>query len=316
MEVDPETDLNSGWSSEEQLNDGSASSDGGKPTDIVLDHDNIGVPSHGKYSYLPSVWPLPVAGLTYLLHLRYRRCSPRRLPRITPLRPFELYATAGLVGSVFVEKQRFFENLKRDRDLLVLEYFAIALREVWIEYQARWKEMEHLQTEMWRFGFYPAVGQLSERLGWIHNHWWTSPVAWNFAMISLAPGSTEVSRHDMDVCITHIANTLETGGGILWIDRALPFGLAFLGLAPFGMWVRFLRVGSCYLSLPMNGIQRILFYLMAYLSVGSQYQHLRYPTTLHDKHSVANMLCTVHPRLEGAVEHVRRKFELGGEDGT
>ncbi|KAI1785781.1 hypothetical protein LXA43DRAFT_101403 [Ganoderma leucocontextum] len=192
----------------------------------------------------------------------------------------------------------------------------LGLLSLWIEYQARWKEMEHLQTEMWRFGFYPAVGQLSERLGWIHNHWWTSPVAWNFAMISLAPGSTEVSRHDMDVCITHIANTLETGGGILWIDRALPFGLAFLGLAPFGMWVRFLRVGSCYLSLPMNGIQRILFYLMAYLSVGSQYQHLRYPTTLHDKHSVANMLCTVHPRLEGAVEHVRRKFELGGEDGT
>ncbi|KAM5542292.1 hypothetical protein V8D89_004165 [Ganoderma adspersum] len=227
------------------------------------------------------------------------------LPHFASLKPLELYTTAGLASSVVAEQQRFFENVNRDRDLLTLEVFAVSLRGVWMENQAEFEGMAHLHTEMWRSGFYPITGRPSEKVRWIYNHWWAGAAAWNVSMASLQPfmiGSTEVSPHDMDVCITHIMNTLETSGIILSMDHAVPFALTFLGLTPFGMWAHLL--GHPFLALPMNGLQRTMLYLVMYISVGRQYQHLRYPATLQDKHSVANMLCAVHPRLEPAIEEL------------
>ena len=93
----------------------------------------------------PTYWPMPIAGLAYLLHLRYRRKVPRIIPRITPLRPFELYATAGLTASVIVEQQHFYANLKLDRDLLVLEFFSAHCKDLWLKHRARYEKQKRMQ---------------------------------------------------------------------------------------------------------------------------------------------------------------------------
>ena len=70
--------------------------------------------------------------------------------------------------------------------------------------------------------------------------------------------------------------------------------------------------------LPINGVQRILLYLTAYVSVGQQYHLIQYPTTPHDRHGVANMLLAVHPKLGQVVDEFRRHFESWdeAEDGS
>lgn len=99
-----------------------------------------------------SYWPIPIAGVASLVHPRFRRYLPRRLPPLSPLKPIELYAAAGLAGSVVAQQQRFFETVKRDRDLLVLDFHSVAFRGWRVDHRAESEGMAHLHTEMWRAG--------------------------------------------------------------------------------------------------------------------------------------------------------------------
>ncbi|PIL29988.1 hypothetical protein GSI_07899 [Ganoderma sinense ZZ0214-1] len=150
MSANDATDSNSGWSSTSTHllgTDENTTSDNGKPIDVSLDHD-MSAPSRREYSSLLNYWPILVAGLAWLAHLHYRQYYPRRLPHFTPLKPLELYAAAGLAGSVLAEQHRFVENIKRDHDLLVLTCFAMSLRQLWMVHQVQFKDMKHLHTEM------------------------------------------------------------------------------------------------------------------------------------------------------------------------
>ncbi|KAM5542305.1 hypothetical protein V8D89_004178 [Ganoderma adspersum] len=182
----------------------------------TLSRYSFGVSSKGEYSPWPIYWPMPVVGLAYLLHLRYRRQSPRIFPRITPLRPFELYVTAGLTASLIVEQQHFYANLKLDRDLLVLEFFAAHCKDLWLTHHAKYEKQKRMQTMNRAIYFYPRTGGLSEKARWFHDHWWASHVAWNFTTMVLRPlDCGDVSEHDLDVCVTYIANGLEQDGTVL-----------------------------------------------------------------------------------------------------
>lgn len=68
--------------------------------------------------------------------------------------------------------------------------------------------------------FYPRNGGLYEKARWFPDHWWASHVAWGFTTVLLRPLDCEdVSEHDLDVCITYIANGLEQDGTILSVVR-------------------------------------------------------------------------------------------------
>ena len=75
------------------------------------------------------------------------------------------------------------------------------------------------------------------------------------------------------------------------------------------MWARYL--GRRALILPINGIQRVWFYLTAYLPAGQRHQHLYYPTTLHDKRSVSQIICDAHPELEERFDRAFRSLGQG-----
>ncbi len=70
-------------------------------------------------------WPLPVAGVSYLIHLRYRRQRPRRLPTLTSMSLRELYGTGACLGVAALEVNRLAKNLAHDRDLLTIEFAAV-----------------------------------------------------------------------------------------------------------------------------------------------------------------------------------------------
>ncbi len=71
---------------------------------------------------------LPVLGAAYLVHLRYRRSVPRRIPTLTSLRLAELYGTAGFTWIIMREEERLKQRTFRDRDLLMIEACAYGLR--------------------------------------------------------------------------------------------------------------------------------------------------------------------------------------------
>ena len=98
-----------------------------------------------------SLWPFPVAGLAYLVHLRYRRYSPRRLPNFTSLKLFEIYTTAAFMGYFQVQDRRLYKELQHDRDLFILEAYALTLRrELGADQELGWREDQRLQQDQTR----------------------------------------------------------------------------------------------------------------------------------------------------------------------
>ena len=70
-------------------------------------------------------------------------------------------------------------------------------------------------------------------------------------------------------------------------------------------------VGPRILRISFNGMQRGLVYITAWLAVGQAHQHFKYPTTLEDKHGVAEVLRRSNPDLEKEVEDIRRQAAEG-----
>ena len=90
--------------------------------------------------------------------------------------------------------------------------------------------------------------------------------------------------------------------------RTVPFALAFLGLTPVGLWARY--VGRRTLTYSVHALQRTLFYLAAYVSLGYHHHRCVYPSELHDKHSVAEMLCRKDRALGPSLDLLRQaKFK-------
>ncbi|KAI0716114.1 hypothetical protein C8T65DRAFT_694412 [Cerioporus squamosus] len=69
---------------------------------------------------------LPVLGAAYLVHWRYRRYAPRRVPTLTSLRLAELYGTAGFAWTMIREDARLKRRIMADRDLVTIEASAFA----------------------------------------------------------------------------------------------------------------------------------------------------------------------------------------------
>ncbi|RDX40111.1 hypothetical protein OH76DRAFT_1423904 [Lentinus brumalis] len=195
---------------------------------------------------------LPVLGAAYLVHLRYRRSAPRRIPALTSLRLAELYGTAGFTWIIMREEERLKQRTFRDRDLLMIEALD-----------------------------YPSDDAIGARLYWWYNHIWSDPVEWNLAFTNLVAEyvqlALELSRHDRDVCLTHIANTMhEPGDNEAYIYGAKPFAMALCGVTPLAMLARW--IGRRALWLPLNAVQRALVYATVGTAAAQSYQHASYTT--------------------------------------
>ncbi|KAI0716128.1 hypothetical protein C8T65DRAFT_805395 [Cerioporus squamosus] len=258
-------------------------------------------------------WPLPVAGLSYLVHMRYRRHIPRRLPTLTSMSLRELYATGAGLSIAALDVNRLTVNLAQDRDLLTIELAAAlnARTSRLLAHRDLLNEMDTMHSTDIR------DRRVLDRLRWSYNHMWSDIVTWNSVSFQLLPEfGNDLAREapatsDMDICITHFANTPVrlTAAGFISYSAAVPFGKALCGITPIAMLARWFGPRMLWLSL--SGIQRTLVYATAWLAAAQPHQHFAYPTTLQDKHGVAAILLRITPGLDKEVDDAIRKFSEG-----
>ena len=88
------------------------------------------------------IWPLPVAGLACLVHMRYRRYCPRTLPTLTPLKPFEIYVAISTSYTIYLAALRQKRELLCDQNLLMVEIVARLAR-------GKWKHTPYRKKDIW-----------------------------------------------------------------------------------------------------------------------------------------------------------------------
>ncbi len=183
---------------------------------------------------------------------------------------------------------------------------------------------------------YPSDGDLAARLRWWYNHIWSGPVEWNLAFASISP-DTPVSRmlswDDLDVCFTHIANTMREPGNDdtyvvsrpsfpppghpsipltlrhCWMQcgAAVPAFKALCEVTPFAMLARW--AGRRMFWLPLNVVQRALFYATVGGVLAQDYQHASYLWTIRDKSAIADLLrANYGPEVERNIDSVCAKW--------
>ncbi|RDX45003.1 hypothetical protein OH76DRAFT_1408427 [Lentinus brumalis] len=290
------------------------------PGSISIGNGPLGAPPSGKINW-PKYWPLPVAGMIYLGHLRYRRSVPRRLPALTSMSLRELYATNVCLVLTALEVERLKVHMIQDKDLLTIDIAALRLRDMWHVHRDLYKTLPSFQNPRARDIYFSFCARenpdLLHELRWHYNHMWSDTPSWNFSMLKLHPvvidlgylEEKKLPHCDIDICITHLANTSAIGYKTFWIASAIPFGKLLYGVTPLAMLARW--AGPRILRLTLNGIQRALVYTTASLAAAQSYQHFAYPTTLEDKHGVAEMLRLNFPGLDREVEDASRELSEG-----
>ncbi|KAI0668773.1 hypothetical protein C8Q78DRAFT_979357, partial [Trametes maxima] len=249
-----------------------------------------------------SFWPLPVLGICYIVHVRYRRYSPRRLPTLTSMKLREIYAWHA-ASTVFSGLSDEFENeALDDNDMSLLETVARATKgrmdakdpylgdlvEALLDENMR-RDLGALRKRAYNHG------SLSEKIAWWHNHIWSDEDTWSRVAIrwALIYGTKGMSPDDVDFVVTHIANTCcHVEGTFSYVDYGnqalIPFGIC----TPFSMLARWL--GPPLLFLPLNGLQRLFWWGIIYPDVGQRYQHYTYLRQFSNKHAVAQKIRRTH----------------------
>ena len=102
-----------------------------------------------------------------------------------------------------------------------LEEIAVGVRGYWIEIQTGLKKEghgtpQHLISPEPRLVTYPTDGGHMARLSWYYNHVWSGPTAFNVAAMMIMHEAEEsgppyMSKEDLVVYTTHLANTFEAG---------------------------------------------------------------------------------------------------------
>ncbi|TFK87230.1 hypothetical protein K466DRAFT_599676 [Polyporus arcularius HHB13444] len=276
-----------------------SSSTGYGPVSVDLNEIDLGVRKVPAPTGWTDILAVPILGAAYFIHWRYRRYAPRRIPTLTSLRLAEVYATGGAAWMVFREEDRLERQMMQDRDLMTIEASN--------PYRITSRRTKHASA----MG-YPSDGDLAARLRWWYNHIWSGPVEWNLAFASISP-DTPVSRmlswDDLDICFTHIANTMrEPGNDDTYVcGAAVPAFKALCGVTPFAMLARW--AGRRMFWLPLNVVQRALFYATVGGVLAQDYQHASYLWTIRDKSAIADLLrANYGPEVERNIDSVCAKW--------
>ncbi|KAI0770906.1 hypothetical protein BD413DRAFT_626479 [Trametes elegans] len=266
-------------------------------------------------------WTLPVLGAIYLTHVRYRRHIPRRVPLFTSMGLRELYSARMIMCTIIGMTTGLERDVMDDPHLHLIENVARSIRRGMMS-DANYKHsLEERMSEdvktKWlavREESYKRAAQsgILARLRWWHNHIWAdrdayvlAAIAWN-ARVDMSG----VCAADLDICITHVANTcaggdedddrpyvvLSCGPSVEQPDRlrlAQEFGhltdVPFYAVTPLAMlargWTRARR-----LARPLNGLQRLCFWASVYPAFAPELQHYAHLRGLRAKRAIGQRI--------------------------
>ncbi|KAI0364925.1 hypothetical protein BV20DRAFT_1056854 [Pilatotrama ljubarskyi] len=268
------------------------------------------------------LWAIPVVGASYLFHLRFRRYSPRRLPLFTSLRPAELHAFAGLYLTTWSESFRLRTlALREDKDLCTIHVaaaiFQLGLVKAMQEDPSLRDEIRKLPNTGELEAIAPSpTADLWTKLVWkykiaFHNYC-PFKVALVFLMTNWSKRKSEsefeVTGADLAYLSVFFADDegdyrLSASGlqrQSSTVTKHLATGL--VAITPLAMLARCIRRPS--FSLPLNLVQRLLFYATGLFDVVLFHRYYFYPTTLRNKHALAKFLTKTMPGLNDVVEKV------------
>ncbi|EIW65359.1 uncharacterized protein TRAVEDRAFT_42733 [Trametes versicolor FP-101664 SS1] len=242
-------------------------------------------------------WPLPLIGVSYLAHIRYRRYSPRRLPTLTSMKLPEIYAFLAIIHAMEGAAGELKDEVMNDSDLELIEKVArrfkndVFSNKSFMETVDRFLDDGRREYSRSRHMYnHAASGGLLGKLAWWHDHIWSHEETWYRASViwvtKLKP--QDLSLNDFDRCVTHLANTFEADDDFYYQDYALwafiPFGVSI----PFAMAARWGQRRA--LSRVINGLQRLLMWATLYPYNMQQYQHYANLRKLENKHAIAQRI--------------------------
>ncbi|CDO69818.1 hypothetical protein BN946_scf184803.g16 [Trametes cinnabarina] len=262
---------------------------------------------HGESSRTPivlaeaqgSIWPgalihfwhIPGLALAYVVHARFRRFSPRRLPPLTPLKLPGVYGSLALWGwagnasyaaEAEIDHHPALQNVKFIRD--VNETLANSWRTKYGQQPNAEDLLGQEATSLLRAFIDEHYRDLSlvDKALWWHRNWrsyadvrvcayvlWTKIGA---DTIREAPPDRRMGIiHDLHVCSSHLANTWSTDpekDGLNYLKYPV---LALIATIPFALLARRAHVPSLYQ--PLNGLQRLLVGAVIYMGPFQGYEH-------------------------------------------
>ncbi|KAI0672462.1 hypothetical protein C8Q78DRAFT_1027308 [Trametes maxima] len=250
---------------------------------------------------------LPGVMLAFAGHVVLRGRYPRRLPPLTSLGVREIYAGIALAWAVENASFAYTRRLLYDPDLRPVELSALNIRRALCDPKYsplvdldNYPENGLLTLRKWHEAMYRDL-DIFGKIHWWHNHMWSDTTTWmTSAAIFIAFYNIKgLAKEDVDVCVTHIANTRCSNLSEEfvpmyeehWLDlrdyTRFPLGLLALSV-PLGMFAR--RTGRPMLFRPINGLQRLLFGATLYAGTMQKFQHHAYPCSIRDKHSLAQRI--------------------------
>ncbi|KAI0353238.1 hypothetical protein OH77DRAFT_1427648 [Trametes cingulata] len=292
----------------------SASEDSLSPVDLVK---AAPVP-HMQWARL---WAIPVFSATYLIHRRFRRYSPRRLPLLTSVRPAELHAVAGLFFTGWTELLRLrTQALREDKDLCTIHVAAACFQVLSKSAVKKLEDVKDRFPEVHDPAFLqvtrpPPQANLWSKLVWKYRVAFHHGGALNIAMIWLVD-EYEKRRYEFrsikvddlvflglfftDDAASHWLARSDIASPINHVVRYIAAG--FAAVTPLAMLAR--RIRRPYLYLPLNLVQRLLLYSTALADIALFHRHYYYPTTLRDRHALAEFLTKTMPSIKPMVDEV------------
>ncbi|KAI0641249.1 hypothetical protein C8Q79DRAFT_331454 [Trametes meyenii] len=233
----------------------------------------------------------------FYVHLRFRRLSPRRLPPFTPLKLPEIYGALCLQWTLSNATTLLQVEQKLDPELRTIFWIEMICQRVSQVALDATKLQDEMNSDNYKLQFIPMMRPIREnkyrnsslfgKLMWWHNHFWSDEATWmQTAFLWKAVfGLSGFSPEDLDICITHIANTrLRNSTTSSFSNYGMfPFN-ALVSSIPLAIAVRSTRLPLLFR--PMNGIQRALVGATIYFTTMQNYQHYAYLKTLKDPSSI------------------------------
>ncbi|KAI0762339.1 hypothetical protein C8Q74DRAFT_1371400 [Fomes fomentarius] len=290
--------------------------DGAEPRQGVVQLDS-GVDRRAVLVEIAKNFPLLVAGTGYMLHLLYRRCIPRKLPRWTTLQLGEIYLMIGVGQNLSVR-----DNVWKTKDRLYKDddWAALAVAPIVAEASTEKKHLKELaemvNQDQSLKAFFDGIyrvgynGTITEKLKWWNQHLPHDRVVWDGWAATLVYNKFKAGEDihrpqcaiDVDACATYLAK--RTSPRLVnWSNVA---GCA-LGLSvPFALRAR--RMGRRALYLPMNGVQRLIFYAWVYVETFVWLGQWEYLERIEDRHGMAMLLRRIFQGIDKEVTEMRQAF--------
>ncbi|KAI0816903.1 hypothetical protein BC628DRAFT_1405177 [Trametes gibbosa] len=276
--------------------------------DAAPESSRIAVSRTVRFPSWSNFWELPVIGLVYVAHVRYRRYSPRRLPTFTSMRLPEIYACTATSTICVGLSDELEEEVLGDPDLHLIEHVARSIKTQLFADKVFMNKVEQCVTDdHWKvFADLRAVYRKHYRLqhpgilgnlSWWHNHIWHTKETWYKGAILWQWKFATPDANPIDIIpyFTHLANTLESeDDDFAYADYGLKAMIPFVVSIPFAMAARWTQLRAVFR--PMNGLQRLLLWATIYPDTMQRYQHYSYLRGLRNKKVMA--------------DHLRKKLNL------